>query len=56
MKAIDIKEGKPVRDIKKCVFCLACINVCPTEALQVGKKTIGNPRYIHKDYRRVIQK
>lgn len=50
MNAITIESGKLQRHKEKCVFCLACVNVCPTQALQVGKKTIGNPRYIHSDY------
>lgn len=51
MQAISLKEGKPVRDMKKCTFCLGCVNACPTEALQVGKKTVGNPRYVHPIYK-----
>lgn len=51
MKAISLKEGRPIRDMKKCTFCLGCVNVCPTQALQVGKKTIGNPRYVHSIYK-----
>lgn len=51
MKAISLKEGKPIRDMKKCAFCLGCVNVCPTQALQVGKKTVGNPRYVHAIYK-----
>lgn len=30
--------------------CVGCVNVCPTRALQVGKKTEGNPQYINPYY------
>lgn len=42
-KAIKIENGKPVW-IKNCTFCLCCINLCPTEAIQYGK-TQGRKRY-----------
>ncbi|WP_455544187.1 EFR1 family ferrodoxin [Intestinibacter sp.] len=50
MQAIQITQGKPVRDRNKCVFCLGCVNVCPTRALQIGNKTQGNPQYINPYY------
>lgn len=50
MQAITMESGKLVRDEKKCAFCLGCVNVCPTHALQVGNKTQGNPQYINPHY------
>ncbi len=29
----------------KCTHCMACINLCPTEAIEYGKRTEGKPRY-----------
>ena len=31
-------------------FCLGCVNVCLTRALQVGNKSQGNPQYINPHY------
>ncbi len=50
MQAIEMVEGKPVREERKCEFCLGCVNVCPTRALQIGNKTQGNPQYINPHY------
>lgn len=50
MCAISLKDGCYIRDEKRCAFCLACVNVCPTRALQVGKKTQGNPQYLNPYY------
>lgn len=33
---------------KNCTFCLACINICPVEAIQYGSKSEGNGRYFFK--------
>lgn len=41
---IEIKEGKPVWK-NKCEQCMACIQYCPKEAIEYGKKTIGRKRY-----------
>lgn len=50
MEAITLRDGRPTRDQANCAFCLGCVNVCPTHALQVGKKTQGNPQYINPHY------
>lgn len=34
---------------KTCTQCLACINRCPVQAIEYGKKTIGKRRYVHPD-------
>ena len=39
-----IKDGKPVWN-GKCVHCMACICSCPTEAIEYGSKSKGQPRY-----------
>ncbi|MEW9124458.1 MAG: EFR1 family ferrodoxin [Thermotaleaceae bacterium] len=41
---IEIKEGKPVWN-HKCEQCLACIQWCPKQAIQYGKKTQERERY-----------
>lgn len=33
---------------KNCTFCLACINICPVEAIQYGSRSEGNGRYFFK--------
>lgn len=50
MEAIQFVGDKLVRDEKKCAYCLGCVNVCPTRALQVGNKSQGNPQYVNPHY------
>ena len=33
----------------KCQQCLSCINLCPENSIQYGKKTIGIERYCHPE-------
>lgn len=46
VKNIKMENGKPVWQ-HHCERCLACIQWCPQEAIQYGKKTIGRRRYHH---------
>lgn len=41
---IEMKDGKPTWK-NKCEQCVACIQYCPNEAIEYGKKTIGRERY-----------
>lgn len=41
-------EGKP-KWLNKCHLCMACINRCPTSAIQYGSKTDKRERYYLKD-------
>lgn len=41
---ITLSAGKPVWG-KRCTHCMACINLCPPEAIEYGEKTKGKPRY-----------
>lgn len=41
---IAIEKGRPIWG-NDCTHCMACITVCPTEAIEYGKKSIGKPRY-----------
>jgi len=45
---IDLQEGKPVW-LHHCEQCLACIQWCPREAIQFGKKTPRYERYHHPE-------
>ena len=45
---IFLVEGKPQWQ-HQCQQCLACINFCPEEAIQYGKRTIGRGRYHHPE-------
>lgn len=41
---IEIVDGKPEWG-KNCTHCMACINHCPAQAIEYGKKSKGKPRY-----------
>jgi ferredoxin len=41
---IELKDGKPVWN-HQCEQCLACIQWCPKQSIQYGKKTQGRKRY-----------
>jgi ferredoxin len=43
---IELVEGRPVWK-HRCELCCGCIHLCPTQAIQAGKKTVGRPRYHH---------
>lgn len=45
---IVIEGGRPVWQ-HNCVFCLACINLCPKEAIQLEEKYRGRRRYKNPD-------
>ena len=45
---IELKEGRPVW-LHHCEQCLACIQWCPQEAIQYGKKTQRYERYRHPE-------
>ena len=44
MNNVTLKDGKPSWG-KNCTHCMACICYCPKEAIEYGKKSIGQPRY-----------
>ena len=41
---ITLKDKRPVWG-DNCTHCMACINLCPKQAIEYGKKTVGKPRY-----------
>ena len=42
---IRLVNGRPEWG-KKCTHCMACISVCPEEAVEYGKHTVGKRRYL----------
>lgn len=50
--AIEVKDDGPVWTKDKCWHCMACINRCPSEAIQYGKRTEGRRRYENPVLRR----
>jgi ferredoxin len=46
-KTINLQE-KPIWG-ENCTQCLACVNLCPTKAIQYGKSTENKGRYKHPD-------
>lgn len=44
MNNVSLREGKPVWG-ERCTHCMACICYCPEEAIEYGKKSVGQPRY-----------
>ncbi|MGF7059113.1 EFR1 family ferrodoxin [Brassicibacter mesophilus] len=45
---IDIEKGKP-KWLHNCEACMACIQWCPTQSIQYGKKTEKRKRYRHPE-------
>jgi flavoprotein len=45
---IEMKNEKPSW-LHRCEQCLACIQWCPQEAIQYGKKTVKYQRYHHPE-------
>ncbi len=45
VKAIEMKDGKPVWVADKCVMCLGCLHRCPVFAINYGNKTHKHGQY-----------
>jgi len=45
---ITIEDNKPAWH-QRCEYCLACMQWCPTQAIQYDKKTVRRGRYHHPD-------
>ena len=50
VKAIALEGGKPVWKKERCALCMGCLNRCPAEAIQYGKKTKKHGRYVNPVY------
>lgn len=44
MNNVRLEDGKP-RWQSNCTHCMACITRCPAEAIEYGRKSVGQPRY-----------
>ncbi|MGV8907238.1 MAG: EFR1 family ferrodoxin [Acetobacterium sp.] len=51
VKAIEMRDGKPVWIKSQCLHCTGCINRCPTEAIQYGDKTKSRRRFENPIFR-----
>ena len=47
---IEMKDGKPVWTKPVCHMCMACLNHCPTEAIQYGEYSEGKYRYLFRGF------
>lgn len=47
---IQLREGKPVWG-RRCTHCMACICLCPAEAIEYGHSSRGKPRYQCPEYK-----
>ena len=45
---IKINDGKPTWKKTQCEICLACLHRCPKAAINYGKKTAENGRYVNE--------
>ncbi len=48
---IRLEEGRPVWAAAQCELCLACLHRCPVAAINYGKKSAGNGRYVNPKVR-----
>lgn len=48
---ITLTDGKPVWG-GSCTHCMACINLCPKQAIEYGRQSKGKPRYRCPEYRK----
>lgn len=49
VRAITMKDGRPVWTANRCLKCTACINRCPEQTIQYGRATKKRFRYVHPD-------
>lgn len=49
-KSIRMENNSPVWLRETCYMCMACLNHCPTEALQYGNYSEGKYRYLFKGF------
>ncbi len=47
---ISMVSGKPLWG-DSCTHCMACISYCPTEAIEYGKKSVGQLRYTAEKFK-----
>ena len=54
MANIVMETGRP-KFGKTCTWCFSCVQHCPQSAIDIGKRTVGKPRYVCPDYQRFIK-
>lgn len=47
IRAIEMKNGKPVWIREQCVMCLGCLHRCPKFSIQYGRKTKKHGQYLN---------
>lgn len=47
VSAIRLVDGRPEWKKEQCALCMGCLNRCPKQAIQYGKRTRKNGRYVH---------
>jgi len=50
-KAIRVESGAPVWTAAQCEFCLGCLHRCPSAAINYGRKSAENGRYVNPHVR-----
>lgn len=50
VKVIKMVDNRPVWTKETCYVCMACLNHCPTQALQYGQFSEGKYRYVFKGF------
>ena len=49
---IKMTAGVPVWEKDHCYMCMSCLQHCPRQAIQYGRRTANKGRYLHPDYRK----
>ena len=56
MNVIEMHDGKPMWNVKRCAHCMSCIQNCPVEAIEYKDVTEGRKRYNVSKYRSIKSK
>ncbi len=51
--SLSMKDGRPQWVKKDCTHCMACISVCPVNAIEYGKKSRGKRRYLCPEWKKL---
>lgn len=46
-KVVELENGKPAWTKPQCELCLGCLNRCPASAINYGKRSASNGRYVN---------
>lgn len=50
VKAIEMRDKRPVWNVERCALCLGCLHRCPKFAIQYGNNTKEHGQYMHPAY------